>query len=301
MTVRDEQVVNKKYIAFKYDDTAKLILANKDNTLAMKELLKEILDIDLEIVKIDLNEFPRAYVNGKRKVLDILVSADNLTADVEININPNKSTYMRNYVYLSTIISNSFTNKEKYSTKRNFYLINLDFGEYKTKEELLIKPFNSSKLLKEYYLQSNTQEKYLDNFKIVKINMEEMRKLYYTNEQEKILDNRLLVAGSLTKEELDEFATKSDDKVVNMVKDNVEEFDVHELAKIVFAEDDSEKLWESEKEEFYEDGKEAGLEQGHAEATITIAKNMLAKGTDVNFISEVTGLSIDEINALKNN
>ena len=72
--------------------------------MSSKELLKEILDIDLEVVKIDLNEFPRAYVNGKRKVLDILVSADNLTADVEININPNKSTYMRNYVYLSTII-----------------------------------------------------------------------------------------------------------------------------------------------------------------------------------------------------
>ena len=118
-----------------------------------------------------------------------------------------------------------------------------------------------------------------------------MRKLYYTNEQEKILDNRLLVAGSLTKEELDEFATKSDDKVVNMVKDNVEEFDVHELAKIVFAEDDSEKLWESEKEEFYEDGKE--------EATITIAKNMLADNIDVETISKYTNLSIDEINRIK--
>ena len=87
------------------------------------------------------------------------------------------------------------------------------------------------------------KEKYLNNFKIVKINMEEMRKLYYTNEQEKILDNRLLVAGLLPKEE------------------------------------------------FYEDGKE--------EATLSIAKNMLAKGTDVNFISEVTNLSIDEINKIK--
>jgi len=80
-----------------------------------------------------------------------------------------------------------------------------------------------------------------------------------------------------------------------MIKETVNKVDINELADDVFGYfgDDSEKLRRSEQHEFYRYGKE--------EATITIAKNMLAKGMDVSTISEVTSLSIDEINALKNN
>lgn len=46
-------------------------------------------------------------------------------------------------------------------------------------------------------------------------------------------------------------------------------------------------------------GLEQGLEQGKLKRELEIAKNMLAKNIEVSIISEVTGLSIKEINQLK--
>ncbi|MBQ8218903.1 MAG: hypothetical protein IJZ79_04045, partial [Bacilli bacterium] len=41
-----------------------------------------------------------------------------------------------------------------------------------------------------------------------------------------------------------------------------------------------------------------GFEQGIEQKNIEIAKKMLAKDTDINFISEITGLSIEDINKI---
>jgi predicted transposase/invertase (TIGR01784 family) len=290
------RIVDENYIAFKYDDTAKLILANPDDTYVMKKLLEEILDINLFDVTIKPNEFPRDNKNIKSNYLDILVSTDNLTADVEININPSGSKYMRNFVYLSRVISNYYHTNEDYDTNKYFCLINLDFtSKVKSKDELIKSSFDISKAIKVFYIQEDNKTKYLDNFKIIKINMEEMRKLYYTKDEKLKEKFKILLAGSITRKELNEFSLTMKDEGVDMIKETVNKVDINELADDVFGYfgDDSEKLRRSEQHEFYRYGKE--------EATITIAKNMLAKDMDVNFISEVTNLSIDEINALKNN
>lgn len=55
--------------------------------------------------------------------------------------------------------------------------------------------------------------------------------------------------------------------------------------------------------EAYDDGHDTGLAEGRVEGInqekVEIAKKMLAKKIDVEYISEITGLSIDEINTLK--
>ena len=47
-----------------------------------------------------------------------------------------------------------------------------------------------------------------------------------------------------------------------------------------------------------EKGREEGIEQGIRENSYTIAKNLKKSGLDIKFISENTGLSIDEIEKL---
>ena len=47
-----------------------------------------------------------------------------------------------------------------------------------------------------------------------------------------------------------------------------------------------------------EHGIQQGLEQGKIESKTDIARNMLAKGTDIDFIASVTGLSSQEIKGL---
>lgn len=48
------------------------------------------------------------------------------------------------------------------------------------------------------------------------------------------------------------------------------------------------------------EGLQQGIEQGIEQNKIDIAKNMISKGIDINFISEITGLSIEKINILYN-
>jgi predicted transposase/invertase (TIGR01784 family) len=47
-------------------------------------------------------------------------------------------------------------------------------------------------------------------------------------------------------------------------------------------------------------GEEKGLEKGLEKGREEVVKNMLLKGLDINMISEITNLSIDRINEIKN-
>ena len=58
--------------------------------------------------------------------------------------------------------------------------------------------------------------------------------------------------------------------------------------------EDAKKVWY---EDGVEDGREEGLKQGHEEKLI-IARNALAKGSTVEFVHEITGLSLEEIEKL---
>ena len=47
------------------------------------------------------------------------------------------------------------------------------------------------------------------------------------------------------------------------------------------------------------EGKAEGKIEGKAEGFIEVAKKMLAEGADLNFISRITNLSLEEINKIK--
>jgi predicted transposase/invertase (TIGR01784 family) len=46
-----------------------------------------------------------------------------------------------------------------------------------------------------------------------------------------------------------------------------------------------------------EEGFEKGREEGRNEEKLIIAKNLLAKGSTPEFVQEITGLSLEEINS----
>ncbi len=57
-----------------------------------------------------------------------------------------------------------------------------------------------------------------------------------------------------------------------------------------------EKLMTSLAQHWKEEGVQQGMQIGAAKRTMEVAKNMLAAGSDISFISKVTGLSIAELN-----
>lgn len=79
------------------------------------------------------------------------------------------------------------------------------------------------------------------------------------------------------------------DEIMEQVKKDVDEF-MSRLDQFVY-----EKRKEIDEQSYFN----AGIEQGSKEKALEIAKNMLLKNLDNTIISEVTGLSLDEISKLK--
>lgn len=67
------------------------------------------------------------------------------------------------------------------------------------------------------------------------------------------------------------------------------------------AEEDNKKIENSLKREWMEEGLKVGIKEGSYKRNIEIAKTMLEKGMNNELISEVTGLSIEEIGKLNTN
>jgi predicted transposase/invertase (TIGR01784 family) len=60
----------------------------------------------------------------------------------------------------------------------------------------------------------------------------------------------------------------------------------------------SEWNWDEALEVAREEGREDGLEEGMLKEKLLIAKNLLAKGSTPEFVYEITGLSLDEIDGI---
>jgi predicted transposase/invertase (TIGR01784 family) len=54
------------------------------------------------------------------------------------------------------------------------------------------------------------------------------------------------------------------------------------------------------REEAREEGREEGMEQGIEKEKLIIAKNLLEKGSTIEFVHEITGLSLEEVKSLVN-
>lgn len=110
------------------------------------------------------------------------------------------------------------------------------------------------------------------------------------NELEKALS--LLV--SRDKEEARKISSGND--TLKEVYNNMEELNMNEVFLGMYdAEEENKKMMNSMKLE----GIEEGLETGKEEKSSEIAKNMIKKNIEIDIISEVTGLTKEEIENLK--
>ena len=65
-------------------------------------------------------------------------------------------------------------------------------------------------------------------------------------------------------------------------------------------EEDKKKIQNSLLSEARENGINDGISKGVSQEKVSIAKNMLNKNMSIEDISDITGLSVEEINKLKN-
>ena len=314
--------MKEKFYTCRYDRPFKEIMLNEKNKDILKSLLETTLKVKITKIEIRPNERIIGNINIKGKIFDVLVMTNIGKIQIEINANNEEYVHPRNTAYICDTYSHDVLVGEEYSEDIKYMQINLTYGLKDEKE------------VRRYYIMDEEGKKYVENFTICEYNMDFYKKIWDNKDKELIEENKLLIMLDLPLEELK--ILSKEDGMVNKYMENLENINKNpEFREYMSREEDLRKirnsrlsvakrkareeglkegLEEGRKEgikkgkkegieqgikQGIEQGIEKGIEKGSKEVSVKIAKNMLKRGININEISEITNLTIEEINDIK--
>ena len=171
---------------------------------------------------------------------------------------------------------------DTYNEDIDIIQVNLTWGLGRNNDEMKI-----------YKIMNEKGELYVKNFIIYEINMD-YYKIWYSKNEEEINKNQYMIMLDLDKKELENMPK---DKIVDKYITNVTIVnDDPEFQKYMSEEEDKRKIQNS----LLSEAKEEGISKGKIKKSMEIAKNMLKKNISIEDISDITGLSIEEIKKISN-
>ena len=262
-------------------------------------LLEKILDIDIYDIEVLNVESIIGNIHVKGKRLDLNLKTNIGKINVEVNSTNKDYVHSKNFSYLADLYSHDIQVGKMYNERTKYIQINLSYELNKK-----IKPIRIFKIMDE---EKNT---YVDNFIIYDVNMEYYKELWYTKDIKKVKDNILLVMLGLDKKDLIELSKT--DKVVSKYMEEVERVNENpEFREYISYEEEQRKIRntlisEARKDGFedginkgIEQGIEKGIEKGAEQKEISIVKNLLASGMEVEKISRITEIPEDKIRKME--
>ena len=227
------------------------------------------------------------YLDGKESIVDVkCITEDNQTVIIEIQLQGNQYFIRRSLYYWANSYSSLLNKSENYTKLSPVISINvLDFVLFND-----IKDFHSCYLLKEIkHNKILTDHCMLHYIELPKFNL--------NNDKEKLSSWIKFFKG---------------ENMSNLIKENNIFEEVEKRCRSFIDSDPlinayRKKEWNKyfykdmmnvEREEGIKEGKLEGIKEGEKNKAISMAKSMKAKNMDINLISEITGLNIEEINKL---
>ena len=292
-----------KYYNGLNDIVFKNTLCVEEHKGLLKWLLESCLDIKIDNLILKDKKLSKNTKYSKGRVVDLLIESDNKMFNVEINNRPHDYNNDRNLGYLANLYGKSIDKSNDYKKINSCIQLNITSGkkdiELKSKY-LLVDTLNESKNI------------WTDNFIIYEINVDLLKKLYYNKDIKSINKYKPVIMLTLNKEELEEFSL-GDERIMEY-KDKVNELNNDDdFVTFIRWEEDQEKTENalrtiiSEKNEELKNSREElknSKEELKTQKTrlnnvnIENARKMKEKNIDLNTISEITGLSIKEIEDL---
>ena len=271
-----------KFYTCKSDRAFKEVFLKNNDSEPLQALLELILEIKIDYLEINKTELLSGNVNVKDKRVDAVVYAGNKKIDIEINSQDKDYVKPRNTAYICNMYQSHTLVGELYDEKTDIVLVNLTWGLGSENDKMT-----------KYMIMSEDGKQYVKNFIIYEINMDYFDKLWYSKNEEEIKKNMYLIMLNLDKKELEAMPKDKRDKIVDKYITNVTIVnDNPEFQKYMSEEEDKKKIQNS----LLSEAKEEGISQ----EKVSIAKNMLNKNMSLEDISDITGLSIEEINKLPN-
>ena len=290
------------------DKAFKIIMLNEDNQKLLRKLLELILKTKITDLTVLNNEYNQNNTHVKDMRTDINLDTDKGRMNIELNSFDKPYVNPRNYAYASAMYATGTLSGDEYNEDTDYNQINLTYGLMLNKDGKPLKkikstvPFNVFKPINEFYSPENDYKYKVNNFTIYDVNMDYFMNLWYSQDIEKIKENKLLIMLGLNREELKKFA-----KMDGEVKEYMDYMDKinkdPKFISMITAEDDQRKIHNSELryakevglEQGIKQGIEQGIEQGKHDNKIEIAKNLLKMNMSIEDIIKATNLDIEEI------
>ena len=271
----------------KNDRAFKEVFLKPDNSDLLKALLEFILKIKIDKLEIKKTELLSGNVNIKDKRVDAIVHTGNKKIEIEINSQNKDYLHTRSTAYICNIYQSNASVGDTYNEDTDIIQVNLTWGLGRNNDEMKI-----------YKIMNEKGELYVKNFIIYEINMDYYDKIWYSKNEDEIKKNLYMIMLDLDKKELENMPK---DKIVDKYITNVTIVnDNPEFQKYMSEEEDKKKIQNSLLSEARENGINDGISKGVSKEKVNIAKNLLSMNMSLEDISKATGLSVEEINKLKN-
>ena len=261
--------------------------------------------VEIYHITIQNSELYEGNVYIRRKHLDALLDTNEGIINLEVNSTVNNYLKIRNYAFLSRVFVNNTLRGDHYNVDQKYIQINFSYE------------LTDNEYMRVYSIQDNSGRKFIPNIKIYEFNMDKYVNTWYTNDEEKIMENKYLIMMDLPKEELEKFSKK--DKVVREYMERL--IDINNdpaFLNLIDYEEDSIRMENAMKDEAMREGKTQGIAEGRTQGIaegrtqgiaegrteglldgkIMVAKNLIKYGMSLDDVSKNTGLSIDDIKLL---
>ena len=322
-----EKLEQGKIIPIKYDRMFSEIFNNENNINILEEFIADYFNYNLEEVRgnveIDSRTLKKREFDDNKREVDLLFKYKGELRNIEISTGWDEGIINRNVIYLTDIHSSqvyenykdikqtiqinllAFTPSKLREIKTELYLCDPKTG-YIVTSKLRMDIINMEKGKSMCYNGEEERDKLIRWCKIfTSENKEEFEKtvnetLTY-NSRKRLLSEVIRLSGE--KEMIEGYKEKTKqemehESIMQSLKEEKEKLD-NEKEKL---DDEKEKL-DNEKEKLVKEKERLNQEFNNFNnkikiEKIEIAKNMINKNMDLDLISEITGLTIDEIKTL---
>ena len=292
-----------KYYNGMFDGVFKNTLCTEDNNMLLRWLLECCLEIKIDTLILKDKELLKNSAYTKGKIVDLYVETNTELINVEINNHPHDYNNERNLAYLANLYSRSVDISEDYNKVRKCIQLNLTSG----KKGIDLR--SEYALLKRNVLE---EEVFSENFKIYEINVDLLKEAYYNKDVEIVNKYKPVIMLTLDREELEEFSV-GDERIMEYKK-RVEKLNSDPEFMVFMSREEDQRKTENtlrnivneQSQELKEQTQQLEkqtqkLEKQSQELSnikVDTARKLKEKNVDIKIISETTGLSIKEIQAL---
>ena len=275
------------------DKMFKAVFCTPGNEDLLKEFTERILKTKFKNFKIISPELTKNNIYEKGKYLDILIKADDLFVNIEINSHNYNGLSERNFSYIALVYASHIKVGEEYNNNLDFVQINLTVGLGTNQPEISVSRV----------INKDTLKLKVRNLDIYDVNLDKINSRCYNEDDE----YNFLKMITAPKEEL-EFLAEKGDNLMKKIKDEINRVnDENYFANFISVEEDERKIRNTYYANGVEEGEARGEKRGEIrgekrgkeKALLETAKNLLKYGMPINDIVKNTGLSKQKIESLQ--